>query len=256
MGSFVAASGFIRWGGSVVAAACVHGVLLFGDMGIQPRSDRAAEPELQWIELQAPVARSEQPTEATAMAATAPSVATRTLARRAAHKRSARSMTRGQAVSEAEASPAEPSPASINSELGPALSHGEPDPAGLAAGDQASGDPLGGQSGLATGPGAGLVGVATLAAAHPPGLMALGDPCRGFYPSNANADHGEVRVVVRVGLDGNAAESHVVTEAPVQQGFASAARACVARLRFRPARDVRGNAVPGQAVLALSFDRS
>jgi protein TonB len=90
----------------------------------------------------------------------------------------------------------------------------------------------------------------------PPGLMAVGNPCRGFYPAAADVDHGEVRVVVRVGRDGTTRGSDVVEEVPSRQGFGPAARACVARLRFRPARDAGGDAIPGQALLALSFDRS
>jgi TonB family protein len=108
-------------------------------------------------------------------------------------------------------------------------------------------------------PGAGGPGSGAAPSNRPalaPGLMAFGDPCRGFYPSVADVDHGEVRVVVRVDRDGSTRGSEVVAEAPAHQGFGPAARACVSRLRFRPARDSEGGAIPGQAVLALSFDRS
>jgi outer membrane biosynthesis protein TonB len=91
---------------------------------------------------------------------------------------------------------------------------------------------------------------------QPPNLLSRGEPCRGFYPAAADADHGEVRVVVDVESDGLAHGSTVLAEVPSRQGFATAARACVARLRFRPARDAAGGAVPGRAVLALRFDRS
>jgi hypothetical protein len=90
---------------------------------------------------------------------------------------------------------------------------------------------------------------------HAPGLLAFTDPCRGYYPSGAAAEHGEVQLVVEVSAEGYTGTSHVTVESPSLQGFANAARACAKRLRFRPARDEEGVAIPGRAVLALSFDR-
>lgn len=116
----------------------------------------------------------------------------------------------------------------------------------------------GGASGSAAGRGAGAGHGAGAGGAigHPPGLVVLGDPCRGYYPAAAAVDHGEVRLVVQVSSDGHADTSQVVTELPASQGFAGAARECAKRLRFRPARDAAGLAIPGRAVLALSFNRS
>jgi hypothetical protein len=48
----------------------------------------------------------------------------------------------------------------------------------------------------------------------------------------------------------------VLTELPGGQDFGSAARACAAALRFAPALDGLGIAVPGDARLELSFHRS
>lgn len=100
-------------------------------------------------------------------------------------------------------------------------------------------------SGIATG-GAPLRG---------PGLIAAGDPCAGYFPAGAAGERGVVRVVVRVDAHGHARAERVLFEAPQEEGFADAARACAARLRFTPAVDARGVAVPGRAKLELRFRR-
>lgn len=88
-----------------------------------------------------------------------------------------------------------------------------------------------------------------------PGLIAFGDPCAGYFPAGAAGERGVVQVVVRVDAHGHARAERVLLEAPRDEGFAAAARACAARLRFTPALDARGVAVPGQAKLELHFRR-
>jgi Gram-negative bacterial TonB protein C-terminal len=82
------------------------------------------------------------------------------------------------------------------------------------------------------------------------------NPCGGYFPASAKADHGRVRVHVRVDQAGRASVTRVLTELPGGQDFGSAARACAAALRFAPATDQLGTPVAGDAKLELSFHRS
>jgi hypothetical protein len=88
-----------------------------------------------------------------------------------------------------------------------------------------------------------------------PGLLSRGDPCLGYFPTSAEVASGVVRVLVAVDEGGHARAKDVLLELPVGEGFGDAARACASRLRFSPARDGRGVAVPGQAKLELRFQR-
>jgi len=89
-----------------------------------------------------------------------------------------------------------------------------------------------------------------------PGLLATSSPCRGYFPARATADHGTVRIQVRVDASGHAQQSYLLLESPLAQGFGAAARACAAALRFSPAIDARGIAITGETKLELLFDRS
>ena len=89
-----------------------------------------------------------------------------------------------------------------------------------------------------------------------PGLLAVQNPCGGYFPASATVDHARVRVHVRVDQAGRASVTRVLTELPGGQDFGSAARACAAALRFAPAVDGVGLPVPGDAKLELSFHRS
>jgi TonB family protein len=91
---------------------------------------------------------------------------------------------------------------------------------------------------------------------RPPLLASSAAPCRGYFPVRAAAKHGVVRIHVRVDATGRAQLSHVLIEAPSSQGFGAAAAACAARLRFSPAIDGDGAAVPSEAKLELLFERS
>lgn len=93
-------------------------------------------------------------------------------------------------------------------------------------------------------------------AAHGPGLLAVPNACRGFFPAAAKVDHGEVRITVEVDTSGRARASRLLTEMPHGQGFGRAAQACAAALRFTPAVDMDGSAIVADTKLELRFDRS
>ncbi|HEX5658434.1 MAG TPA: hypothetical protein VFX59_14630 [Polyangiales bacterium] len=128
-------------------------------------------------------------------------------------------------------------------------------PAGgaLAAG---SGTGIGAGAGVGAGFGEGAGQASSGAVVTRPALIASRNPCLGFFPAGAQADHGKVQVQVHVDETGHASASAIVVEAPLGQDFGRAARACAAALRFAPARDSHGLAVAGDAKLELHFHRS
>jgi TonB family protein len=89
--------------------------------------------------------------------------------------------------------------------------------------------------------------------AHPPRLIARGDPCRGYFPTKSRAHRGEVMVDVDVDDHGRPREVHVLVEQPTAEGFGDAAMACARRLQFTPAADGHGAPVAGHAKLRLRF---
>lgn len=235
-----------RWICAAVGALAAHGALLLTDLDA-PAVAIETETTLVWLEAAPEPVRHDAGSRAEAPAASHAEVTARQSARR---KRSARALPSW--TSPAPEPAAQPLAAGAPPDAEAAEPNAEPSASGVATGTAGA---L--AAGMATSSGQGAAGVAgAQPPVSPPSLVAFGDPCRGFYPAVANADHGEVRVVVRVDRDGSTHDSEIVAEMPSRQGFASAARACVARLRFRPARDALGGAVPGRAVLALSFDRS
>jgi hypothetical protein len=89
-----------------------------------------------------------------------------------------------------------------------------------------------------------------------PGLLAQRNPCSGYFPVRANADHGQVQLSVHVDAAGHARADRLLLESPRGQGFGQAARACASALHFAPAVDAHGMPVKGVAKLELRFDRS
>jgi TonB family protein len=81
------------------------------------------------------------------------------------------------------------------------------------------------------------------------------DPCRGFFPSDAQTDRGDAAVRVTVAADGSVAAVSVLAERPSAQGFGKAARACLLAARFEPALDTRGRAVVAIAPITVKFSR-
>lgn len=88
-----------------------------------------------------------------------------------------------------------------------------------------------------------------------PRLFTSTDPCAGYFPRHAHVPAGEVRLAVWVDATGHARVSQVIAERPLREGFGPAARGCVEKLRFAPARDDHGMAVPGRAELRIRFRR-
>jgi len=81
------------------------------------------------------------------------------------------------------------------------------------------------------------------------------DPCRGFFPSKAQADRGEAAVRVTVAADGSVRTVSVLAERPLDQGFGLAARACLLAVRFEPALDTHGEVVTAVAPITVKFSR-
>lgn len=81
------------------------------------------------------------------------------------------------------------------------------------------------------------------------------DPCRGFFPTSASVDRGEVTVTLRIGSDGAVQRATVQSEEPKGQGFGSSATRCLKGKRFVPARDENGREVMAEAPVTIRFSR-
>jgi protein TonB len=82
-----------------------------------------------------------------------------------------------------------------------------------------------------------------------PDLSRPASPFFGFtddcaFPSGADGDSAVVPMIVTVGADGKALAVEIIQDPGA--GFGSAARSCAMRLRFRPARDPRGQNIVGK----------
>jgi len=111
--------------------------------------------------------------------------------------------------------------------------------------------------GVGAGRGAGVQGAATgHAGGRAPGLLAARNPCTGYFPATASANHGAVQLSVHVDAEGHTRAARILNELPAGQEFGRAARACAAALRFVPASDELGAPIEGDAKLELRFSRS
>jgi len=81
------------------------------------------------------------------------------------------------------------------------------------------------------------------------------DPCRGFFPSNAQDDVGDVAVLVTIAKSGSVMHTQLLSETPSRQGFGAAARTCLANQHFVPALDRAGNAAATAVRVNLRFSR-
>ena len=81
------------------------------------------------------------------------------------------------------------------------------------------------------------------------------DPCRGFFPGSAQDDVGDVAVMVTIGKTGRVSNTQLLSENPRGQGFAGAARACMASQSFVPALDRDGNPAATAIRVNLRFSR-
>jgi hypothetical protein len=81
------------------------------------------------------------------------------------------------------------------------------------------------------------------------------DPCRGFFPAQAQDDVATALVRVVVSREGIANSVSVISESPRGQGFGSAARTCMLEQRFSPALDRKGNPAATAVNVNVRFSR-
>jgi TonB family protein len=81
------------------------------------------------------------------------------------------------------------------------------------------------------------------------------DPCRGYFPSKASADRGEVTVKLLISEQGEVRRVSVLSEEPIGQGFGRAAQECLKKKRFVPARDASDRATAAEAPVNVRFSR-
>jgi protein TonB len=81
------------------------------------------------------------------------------------------------------------------------------------------------------------------------------DPCAGMYPLDAKVDGGFATASVVVRPEGQVGSVSIVSETPAGEGFGRAARACLARKTFAPARDREGKAVSAAITVRVRFTR-
>jgi hypothetical protein len=81
------------------------------------------------------------------------------------------------------------------------------------------------------------------------------DPCRGFFPRNADSDSAQASVLLVIAKSGAVSSARVVAENPPSQGFGAAARACMLSKRFVPALDRAGEAAATSLRVNVRFNR-
>jgi type IV secretory pathway VirB10-like protein len=82
------------------------------------------------------------------------------------------------------------------------------------------------------------------------------DPCRGYFPNDADDDEGYASVLLSVAADGKVVSATVVSEEPKGQGFGRQARVCFNGRRLEPALDKSGKAVQFSQTIRVHFRRS
>jgi len=81
------------------------------------------------------------------------------------------------------------------------------------------------------------------------------DPCRGFFPTAASVDRGEVTLRLVVSNQGRVERASVLVEEPAGQGFGRSAVLCLRQKRFSPALDENGFPQAAEAPVAVRFSR-
>jgi hypothetical protein len=81
------------------------------------------------------------------------------------------------------------------------------------------------------------------------------DPCRGFFPSTASDDVATAAVMVTIGRSGAVSAVQLLSESPPNQGFGSAARACMGGKRFSPGLDRDGRPTATKIRVNVRFSR-
>jgi outer membrane biosynthesis protein TonB len=85
--------------------------------------------------------------------------------------------------------------------------------------------------------------------------LLLGDGCRGYFPEHARPDQGVVSIVATVHPSGAIAKLEIESETPEGEGFASAAKACLAKRKFVPALDEHGEPTGARTRINVRFTR-
>lgn len=128
------------------------------------------------------------------------------------------------------------------------------------------GKPGGAASGVPGGTGTGTAGKGPLTAAPPPKVAptedlsrnpTLGNPnaCKGFFPSDADDDSGQVQVLVTVAPTGQVTTANVLLENPKGQGFGKAARTCLLSTKLSPGLDAEGKPTTKSLPISIKFIR-
>jgi len=113
--------------------------------------------------------------------------------------------------------------------------------------------------------GTGTGGTGSVAAPAPPpppavdksrlATFTVENPCKGFFPGDADDDVGYVKVQVKVRPDGSVETVSVLEENPKGQGFGKAARTCVGGAKFNPAWDKFGAPTAAMQTINIRFTR-
>lgn len=85
--------------------------------------------------------------------------------------------------------------------------------------------------------------------------LAIDNPCKGFFPSDADDDTARVQVLVTVRPDGGVEKVTVMSEDPKGQGFGKAARTCLVAARFNAALGKDGKPVGATQQFNIRFTR-
>lgn len=85
--------------------------------------------------------------------------------------------------------------------------------------------------------------------------LTVNDPCKGFFPGDADDDVAYVTVMVSIKPGGEVGTVAVLSENPKGQGFGKAARTCLTAARFQPALDKDGKPVAATQQFNIKFTR-
>jgi TonB family protein len=85
--------------------------------------------------------------------------------------------------------------------------------------------------------------------------LTVENPCKGFFPADADDDVAKVQVIVSVRADGTVEKAVVMDESPKGQGFGKAARTCMLSAKFNPAFGKDGKAIGATQTFNIRFTR-
>ncbi len=136
-----------------------------------------------------------------------------------------------------------------NAAKGGTADHGGP-------GAAANGKPGGtGTGGTGTGPAPAVQAKPEVDKSRVASLASSDNPCKGFFPGDADDDLATVQVLVTVKPDGTVNNVSVISENPKGQGFGKAARSCMLSAKFNAAFDKSGAPVAATQNFNIRFTR-